>query len=214
MTEKYPSTIRILDCKPAKKEGELLQLVEVNAEPEELDRLAEEVRKSPHVKEAYVVKTRRGRMLGSVLSESVICSTLQGSSAFCRSCFFHATPKPDGTVEWTVAFTGREPLNELLDVLKKTNVDVKILRLTSIVDAESLTDRQRKLVETALEEGFFDYPRRITLRQLAKKTGASASTVSEVLRRAQKKILSTYGRAGEEPTEEDLILGKNLGADQ
>lgn len=149
-------------------------------------------------------------MLGSVLSESVICSTVQGSNAFCRTCFFHAKPNPDGTIEWTVAFSGRQPLNELLDALKKTDVEVKILRLTSIVDAETLTDRQRKLVETALEEGFFDYPRRITLRQLAKKTGASASTVSEVLRRAQKKILSTYGKTAEEPTEQDLILGRKL----
>lgn len=210
LTAKYASTVRILDCKPGKKEGQLLQLVEVNSAPEELDKLAEDVKNSPAVKEAYVVKTKKGRMLGSILTESVLCSTLQGSSSFCRSCLFHAVPKSDGTVEWTVAFTGREALNELLDVLKREKVDVKILRLTSIVDAETLTDRQRKLVETALEEGFFDYPRRITLRQLAKKTGASASTVSEVLRRAQKKILSTYGRSSEELSEEDLILGRKV----
>src|SRR5215831_15425994 len=96
MTEKYPSTIRILDCKSAKKEGDLLQLVEIDSEPEQLDRLAEDVKASPHVKEAYVVKTRKGRMLGSVLSESVLCSTVQGSNAFCRTCFFHARPSHDG----------------------------------------------------------------------------------------------------------------------
>jgi predicted DNA binding protein len=75
---------------------------------------------------------------------------------------------------------------------------------------ETLTSRQRNIVEIALEEGYFDYPRRITLRQLSKKVGVSASTVSEVLRRAEKKILSAYGKPSAVqglPIEEEVFLG-------
>ena len=209
VTTHHPSTVRILDCKPAESKNGIRQLVEVSSDPEELKQIVRDVKASPFVKEAYIVETKRGRMVGSLLTESVFCSMVMQSNAFCRTCLFQSKSKADGTTEWTVAFTGREALTELLDRLKNNKVDVKILRLTSIADVESLTSRQRSIVEVALEEGYFDYPRRITLRNLAKKVGVSASTVSEVLRRAEKKILSTYSRPGAVqglPDEAELLL--------
>ncbi len=197
VTSHHPSKIRILDCKPSEKDG-IRQLVEVTADPEELEKVVEEVKKSPVVKEAYIVESKRGRMVGSLLTKSVFCGMVMASNAFCRTCLFQSRAKPDGTVEWTIAFTGREALTELLDRLKVEKVDVKILRLTSVADVDSLTSRQRSIVEIALEEGYFDYPRRITLRKLAKKVGVSASTVSEVLRRAKRK--SSPPTADQEPS--------------
>ena len=211
VTAHHPSTVRILDCKPAESKDGIRQLVEVSSDPEELKEIVKDVKSSPLVKEAYIVETKRGRMVGSLLTESVFCDMVMQSNAFCRTCLFQSKSKPDGTTEWTVAFTGREALTELLDKLKHEKVDVKILRLTSVADVESLTSRQRSIVEVALEEGYFDYPRRIMLRSLAKKVGVSASTVSEVLRRAEKKILSTYSRPGAVqglPSEEEFFLGK------
>lgn len=192
ITAHNPTTIRILDCKPAEIKDGVRQLVEVSADQDQLDKIVRDVKASPLVKEAYVVQTKRGRMLGSLLTESAFCGTVMHTEAFCRSCLFHSKANPDGTVEWTLAFNKREALTELLDRMKQEHVDVKILKLSSVADVENLTSHQRTLVETALEEGFFDYPRRITLRQLSKKMGISASTASEVLRRAERKILASY----------------------
>jgi predicted DNA binding protein len=194
VTEGNPSKVRILDCKPAESRDGIRQLVEVTADPEALEKIVKEVKASPLVKEAYIVETKKGKMIGSLLTSSVFCGSIMGSNAFCRTCLFQSRSRPDGTVEWTIAFTGREALTELLDRLKDDKVEVKILKLASVADVESLTSHQRSVVEIALEGGYFDYPRRITLRQLAKKVGVSASTVSEVLRRAEKKILSAYGK--------------------
>jgi len=194
VTERNPSTVRILDCKPAESRDGIRQLVEVTAGPEALEKIVKEVKASPLVKEAYIVETKKGKMIGSLLTSSVFCGTIMGSNAFCRTCLFQPRSRPDGTVEWTIAFTGREALTELLDRLKDDKVEVKILKLASVADVETLTSHQRSVVEIALDGGYFDYPRRITLRQLAKKVGVSASTVSEVLRRAEKKILSAYGK--------------------
>ena len=192
ITSKHPTTIRILDCKPSETKDGVRQLVEVSANQDQLDKIVNDVKASSLVKEAYVVQTKRGRMLGSLLTESALCGTVMRTEAFCRSCLFHSKANPDGTVEWTLAFNKREALTELLDRMKKEQVDVKILKLSSVADVENLTSHQRNLVETALEEGFFDYPRRITLRELSKKMGISASTASEVLRRAERKILASY----------------------
>ncbi len=194
VTSKHPSMIRILDCKPSGTKDGIRQLVEVAADPSELHEVVKDIRNSPLVKEAYVVETKRGRVIGSLLTQSVCCGVIMSSKAFCRTCLFQSKSRPDGTVEWTLAFTGRQALTELLDRLKEKKVEVKILRLTSLAGVQSLTSRQRSLVEMALEEGFFDFPRRITLRQLAKKMGVSTATVSEILRRAEKKIITAYGR--------------------
>jgi predicted DNA binding protein len=220
ITSKHPTTIRILDCKPSETKDGVRQLVEVSADQDQLDKIVNEVKSSPLVKEAYVVQTKRGRMLGSLLTESAFCGTIMRTEAFCRSCFFHSKANPDGTVEWTLAFNKREALTELLDRMKNEQVDVKILKLSSVADVESLTSHQRSLVETALEEGFFDYPRRITLRELSKKMGISASTASEVLRRAERKILSSYqthetiqgleDKDGTSSLDEQILKGKRV----
>ncbi len=108
VTAKHPSTVRILDCKPGESKDGIRQLVEVTADPDLLKEIVRDVKESPLVNEAYIVETKRGRLVGSLLTESVFCGMVMSSNAFCRTCLFQSKAKPDGTTEWTVAFTGRE----------------------------------------------------------------------------------------------------------
>jgi predicted DNA binding protein len=52
------------------------------------------------------------------------------------------------------------------------------------------------VVRAALERGYFDYPRRITLEELAKVCNTSLSTVTETLKRGEKNILRHYFESG------------------
>ncbi|WP_225807710.1 helix-turn-helix domain-containing protein [Thermococcus bergensis] len=52
-----------------------------------------------------------------------------------------------------------------------------------------LTDKQLEVLLFAYKSGYFDSPRRVTLRELAQILGLSPSTVKEHLREAEKKIL-------------------------
>lgn len=52
-----------------------------------------------------------------------------------------------------------------------------------------LTDKQLEVLLFAYKSGYFDNPRRITLRELAQILGLSPSTVKEHLRKAERKIL-------------------------
>ncbi len=193
VTKDSPTKVRILDCKVAPGEGGVQQLIEVDAPDEEIAEFITKVKKNRYIAEANIVRTKRGRALGTVhVRDSVLCAAALGSDVFCRSCLFTSNRKPDGTTEWTLALNGRESLKELLARIESLDVQVKVARLTSIADREQLTQRQREILQIALEKGFFDYPRKISVRQLALLAGASASTVSEVLRRAHKKIVSEY----------------------
>ncbi|MFC6827061.1 helix-turn-helix domain-containing protein [Halopelagius fulvigenes] len=56
--------------------------------------------------------------------------------------------------------------------------------------ASLLTDRQRELLELAVEAGYYEMPRRATLRDLADRTNISAGTVGEHLRKIEMKIIT------------------------
>ncbi|KPN30565.1 bacterioopsin transcriptional activator [Halolamina pelagica] len=53
-----------------------------------------------------------------------------------------------------------------------------------------LTDRQREVLETAFEAGYYDWPREISGAALADELGISQPTLSEHLTTAERKLLS------------------------
>lgn len=52
-----------------------------------------------------------------------------------------------------------------------------------------LTDRQQELLELAIDAGYYEMPRRVTLRDLADQVGISAGTVGEHLRKIESKVI-------------------------
>ncbi|UOO97355.1 MULTISPECIES: helix-turn-helix domain-containing protein [Halococcus] len=54
-----------------------------------------------------------------------------------------------------------------------------------------LTDRQLEVFETAVENGYYDIPRRATHEDIADGLGCAASTVDEHLRKAELRILTS-----------------------
>lgn len=55
---------------------------------------------------------------------------------------------------------------------------------------DSLTERQREVMETALENGYYDVPRETALKDIAADIGLNDSTVSEHLQRAERNIIT------------------------
>lgn len=53
----------------------------------------------------------------------------------------------------------------------------------------SIPNRQRQLLNLALEEGYFDIPRRVTLEELADEMDITKTTASNHLRKAEKRVM-------------------------
>lgn len=58
-------------------------------------------------------------------------------------------------------------------------------------DLDALTDRQRAVLETAFERGYYDVPRETTADEIAREFDLDRSTVTEHLQRAERNLLST-----------------------
>ena len=95
-------------------------------------------------------------------------------------------------MQWTLLVSEKAPLQQLIVNLEKVGADPKLVSLTEIGDKDALTARQEQITKMAFEKGYFDFPRKIGLRQLAKIFGISTSTLSEILRKGQRRIMTRY----------------------
>ncbi|OVE83975.1 helix-turn-helix domain-containing protein [Natronolimnobius baerhuensis] len=60
-----------------------------------------------------------------------------------------------------------------------------------VVDRNELTDRQREIIETAYEMGYFEYPKGANATDVAAELGVARSTFTEHLAAAQTKLMRT-----------------------
>lgn len=94
----------------------------------------------------------------------------------------------NGVGRWELT-AARERLSELSTVLDQMGISYDIESVREIEPKELLTDKQRNLIETALDMGYYDTPRESSLSEVAEETGIAKSTCSEILHRAEEKII-------------------------
>jgi predicted DNA binding protein len=105
----------------------------------------------------------------------------------------------DGWEYWEVACLDREELNKLVRAAVKhyhgelSSMKREILKsVTSLGLMTNLTEKQFEAINVAFKEGYYRYPRRLTLPQLAEITKKSYSTFQENLRKAERKIIEHF----------------------
>jgi|Deesub1362B_J571_1020462.scaffolds.fasta_scaffold00102_77 predicted DNA binding protein len=87
----------------------------------------------------------------------------------------------------SVEIFGRRSINHELIVEIFENLD---LISSSLRIPKELTDIQKEVLKTAYHEGFFEVPKKVTVRELAEKRGISESAVIRTIKRGERKILS------------------------
>ena len=93
-------------------------------------------------------------------------------------------------IVWRVLAHDRE-IPSLIDALKMRGASVELLESVEVKDLE-FNGSSSDLLLTALEEGYFDVPRRVSTNELARRLGKSPASLSITLRRNVKKILKHY----------------------
>ncbi len=83
-------------------------------------------------------------------------------------------------------------VNMLFGNLDKYKIKYNIIYIKVLKKKKKLTKREEEIIKYAYEKGFYDIPRRITLEDIALKFKLSVSTVSEIIRRGERKILEEF----------------------
>ncbi len=87
----------------------------------------------------------------------------------------------------------QDMISDMVVGLEDAGVNVNLKQLRGYrVEAEpldALTERQREIVETAFEAGYYDVPRRASTEDIAAEFGLDTSTISEHLQRAERNLI-------------------------
>jgi predicted DNA binding protein len=85
-----------------------------------------------------------------------------------------------------------------IELLSKTAIDEKRIPHSMLTPVDQLfddlTDRQLAALQLALENGYYEQPRKTSLREIAGLTSVAKSTYEEHLRKAENKLLTSAGR--------------------
>ncbi|WP_276255823.1 helix-turn-helix domain-containing protein [Halomontanus rarus] len=105
----------------------------------------------------------------------------------------------DGSLFVSCYASDVESLTAVVSELREGFDDIRVRQLVQsggesdgdllVVDRSWMTDRQREVLETAHEMGYFDYPKGSNAGEVAAEIGISRSTFSEHLAAAQRKLL-------------------------
>jgi predicted DNA binding protein len=145
-----------------------------------------------------------------VVTQSCLCSLEQ--SIIDRfeehNCLYQSpTIYRQGWEHYTVVAFDSEDIRELLgdlrgdreiELLSKTSISEKQIPHSMLAPAnqlfENITDRQLAALQLALESGYYEQPRKTSLRDLADQTAVARSTYEEHLRKAENKLLTNAGQ--------------------
>lgn len=87
----------------------------------------------------------------------------------------------------------REQLSRLVAELEAHGVGMTVRAVhRDVADDSPLTDRQRHVLEAAVEQGYYDTPRSCSLTDLAARLDVAKSTCSETLHRAEAPVVKEF----------------------
>lgn len=185
---RLPVEINVLDTIPFEGSG-VQDLVEVKLNGTSVDILEKETKAINGVDFVKASQVDQDKLILIVGTTGCVgCRAIIESGCFLIS----ANTDRDGWVEWKLILNEKRQLQDLVDNLDSHDVETNLILIQPVDDKDSLTPRQERIIKTALDRGYYDFPKRIGIRELARIFSISTASVSETLRRGQKKIIEHY----------------------
>jgi predicted DNA binding protein len=190
VTDKLSDPIKFIECKPYGENGGR-GLIKLDGSEEKLSMVLDEIKNHPDVCRLDISPLTDGGVLGSVVTNKCMaCKALSDSDCFLTS----AKTIGDGRVQWNIITGTNNAYTKLLKKLDFYGCEVELKRKKRLSKKDILTTRQKEIISVAFEKGYYNYPKRTTIKKLANIFNISPSTLNEILQRGERKIISEYFR--------------------
>lgn len=183
------ANLRVVNCRPVNSRGMAQFIMLSTREP--VAAMLKAINSHPNVKHTDLVRTNDHRASGIVVTKnSPFCRTMAEMGGFCLGCnYSNHTQKRHN---WRVVFESEVSLNKVLGKLKERNITGTLRAVEDLRGNNLLTFNQEEALKLAEERGYFSLPRMVGIRELASILNMAPSTLDEVLRRAEGKVVSRY----------------------
>jgi predicted DNA binding protein len=186
MTE-HGATVNVVEQKDL--DGGVLQsLVEIELDEGDPAEVVAALEGNPDVVRVKAEVPSKGKILATLqVKDCQACHSLAESECFLTD----ATAMEGGGLVWHIIAPDRRTVEDLMGSLDE-GPEAELLSIRSAKAKGMLTDRQEQVISLAYGLGYFEFPKRISLTSLAEKLGVAKSTLSEILRTGEAKVLHAY----------------------
>jgi predicted DNA binding protein len=168
----------------------VVHFVDISSDSATAEELTQDLKNESDIVESDLARVGQRRLIGSVTStDCLVCKALVDSNA---NCFIAPAMTEENCDMSYKLFLSGGGLPIFLTKLHENGVQYKIDDLSPLSSVKGMTARQQNVLKSAFELGYYDFPKRISTEKLAEKIGIKAGTVSEILRRAEKNVISRY----------------------
>ena len=190
--------MKVTDCKSFNKTGMSL-LLELQGEPSAARSATAAIRKLEGVRDVIEGREADHVMPLLVVMDRPICRASRDAAIICVDCPLNAETEP---APWRFIIRRTSDFRNVLTELAKEGVTTKVVDISTLEKKAELTGRQREIVATAVAKGYFEFPRKVSLTELSGIVGVKPSTLSEILRSAERRIME--GAMGVAPQESQV----------
>ncbi len=164
-------------------------LVEVRSTGRSVLKVMKELRRADGIREVEVAYLGREKAIALITNTGCpVCKAAYGSGYFIRS----VASQPSSDIEWRILLRRGQSVNRFLDGFAKEGLDARVAEVKEVKGFNRTTSRQEEVLRWSLAAGYFDFPRRIGVKELAHIFGVAPSTLSETIRRGEKNALGEY----------------------
>lgn len=139
--------------------------------------------------ECTVTRLSQGHYMTFVLNRRCALSSIINRSG----CFLSsAIPYTDTIIEWTLIGPDSARIHMLLRDMRENGYVFDVQSSQNLVPEAVLTPKQEECFRLAMDLGYYDVPKRISLDSLCMIVGCSKSTLNVILRTAERNIFRFY----------------------
>jgi predicted DNA binding protein len=183
---KNGATLSVADCRSFNTRG-MTMLLELGGSPEAVRSTITGIRKLDGVRQAVEGEKGGDRtMVLVVLDRPGICRASSDAAIICLECPFSSNAQPS---YWRFVARRTSDLRQIMTKLTQEGIQARIEDVSPLDQKATLTGRQKEIIATAMARGYFDFPRKISLTGLSQLVGVKPSTLSEILRSAERRIM-------------------------
>jgi hypothetical protein len=179
--------LNIVDCKPFNKTGMSL-LLELRGTDGDVRATAAAIRHVEGVRQVIEGENASDAVpLLVVLDRPAICRASNDVAIVCLDCPMNSDTQP---AMWRFIARKSSDFRQVLARLSKEGIETRIEDVAPLERKATLTGRQKEIMATAVAQGYFEFPRKISLTGLSQLVGVKPSTLSEILRSAERRIMA------------------------
>ena len=176
LCSKNSAKIKVLGIKLDDSQQNVAHLVEINSNKTSAADLRNKLRRTNNVIESDLTVLDKNRLLGAVTSNNckiglVLLKSYRKTGTLGIGA---AVTKNDCQIGYKLYMRGEE-IPEFFQSLHEGSVIYSISEIDKLSAPKALTSKQKRILKSALELGYYDIPKRISTEDLSKKMGLSAS---------------------------------------